>query len=273
MRTTRFVHRTASLALASVAVATAANAGIVIDSFDTAGQVALAGGSQVATLVDSGAVTSATNGAIAPVANSRNNRVARAGWTSTADSGFTTADKANRYAATIIDTASGTANFNFGGKLDGATHSLAYNSAVGTSMDFASYGYGIGLNGLLAGSTGISDPYFQGLTLDIVLTDADGIQANYLFFGYDEVSATFDGLDGNLVANFADFVTFNPGEVIDLTRISSLAVRFEYQNNTFGASTPDVVGSYQLGSISIVPAPGAVALLAAAGIVGMRRRR
>jgi uncharacterized protein (TIGR03382 family) len=271
MRTTRFVHRTASLALASVAVTTAANAGIVIDSFDSVGQVALAGGSLVATAVDSGAVTSAANGLIAPVANSRNNRVARAGWTSTADSGFSTADKSNRYSSTIIDTASGTANFNFGGKLDGATNSLTYNSAVGSSMDFASYGYGIGLSGILAGSTGISDPYFQGLTLDLVLTDANGIQANYTFFG--SSGSAFDGLNGNLVANFTDFVTLNPGEVIDLSRISSFAVNFEYQNNTFGASTPDVVGTYQLSSISIVPAPGALALLAAAGLVGMRRRR
>jgi uncharacterized protein (TIGR03382 family) len=260
MRTSRFVHRTASLALASVAVTTAANAGIVIDSFDAVGQVALAGGSLVATAVDSGAVTSAANGAIA-----------RAGWTSTADSGFSTADKSNRYSSTIIDTASGTANFNFGGKLDGATNSLTYNSAVGSSMDFASYGYGIGLSGILAGSTGISDPYFQGLTLDLVLTDANGIQANYTFFG--SSGSAFDGLNGNLVANFTDFVTLNPGEVIDLSRISSFAVNFEYQNNTFGASTPDVVGTYQLSSISIVPAPGALALLAAAGLVGMRRRR
>ena len=271
MRTSRFVHRTASLAFASVAVATSANAGIVIDSFDAVGQVALAGGSLVATAIDSGAVTSSVNGAIAPVANSRQNQVARAAWQSTADNGFTNADKANRYSATIIDTASGTANFNFSGKLDGATNSLTYNSAVGTSMDFASYGYGIGLDGILAGSTGISDPYFQGLTLDLVLTDANGIQANYTFFGYSGIA--FDGLDGNLVANFSDFVTFNPGEVIDLSRISSFAVKFEYQNNTFGASTPDVVGTYQLSSISIVPAPGAFALLAAAGLVGMRRRR
>lgn len=271
MRTTRFVHRSSVLALASIAVSATANAGIVLDSFDVVGQVALAGGSQVASVMDSGAATSSANAAIAPVANSRNNRIARAGWVSTADSGFSTADKANRYANTIIDTASGTANFGFGGKLDGMTSSLTYNAVVGASMDFASYGYGIGLAGLLTGSTGIADPYMQGLTLDLVMIDASGIVANYTFFGYS--GTAFDGLDGNLVASFADFVPTNPGETFDFTRVASFSVNFAYQSNFFGASTPDVVGSYQLSSISIVPAPGAVALLAAAGLVGMRRRR
>ena len=271
MRTTRFVHRASFLAAASFAVTAATNAGIVIDSFDVVGQVALAGGSVVATAVDSGAATSTVNGAIAPVANSRNNRIARAGWTSTGDSGFTTADKANRYSSTIIDTASGTANFNFGGKLDGATNSLTYNAAVGSTMNFASYGYGIGLAGFLAGSTGITDPFMQGVTLDLVMVDAAGIVANYTFFANTETG--FGGLDGTLVADFTSFATTNPGEVFDFGRVASFAVNFAYQSNAFGSVTPDVVGSYQLSSISIVPAPGALALLGAAGLVGMRRRR
>lgn len=271
MRTARFVHRSFALALASVAIPATANAGIVIDSFDAVGQVALAGGSLVATSVDSGAATSAANAAIAPIANSRNRRVARASWTSTGDNGFSTAEKANRFASTIVDTASGTANFNFGGKLDGATGQLTYNAAVGASMDFASYGYGIGLSGFLSGSTGITDPYMQGLTLDLVLVDTAGIVANYTFFGYS--GTAFDGLNGNLVASFADFLPTNPDETFDFTRVASFSVNFAFQSNYFGASTPDVVGSYQLSSISIVPAPGAVALLAAAGLVGMRRRR
>ena len=271
MRTTRFVHRSSFLAFAAIASATTANAGLVIDSFDFGGQVALAGGSQVATAVDSGAATSSVNSAIAPVANSRNNRVARATWSSTGDGGYSTADKGNRYSSTIIDTASGTANFNFGGKLDGATSALTYNAVVGSSMNFASYGYGIGLSGFLAGSTGITDPYMQGLTLDLVMADASGVVANYTFFAYS--GTAFDGLDGNLVASFADFLPANPEETFDFTRVTSLSINFAYQSNFFGAATPDVVGSYQLGSISIVPAPGAFAVLAAAGLVGMRRRR
>ncbi len=105
-----------------------------------------------------------------------------------------------------------------------------------------------------------------------MLTDAYGVQANYTFYGY--AAGGFGGLNGGLLANFAEFVPFNLGDSIDLTQVTSFSMNFAYQCNTFGAGIPAVSGSYQVGSISIVPAPGAVALIAAAGLlVGMRRRR
>ena len=271
MHTSYFTHPifvlTAFLSLFTVS----AQAGLIIDSFDASSQMALAGGSTTWSAVDSGASVSAVNAAIAPIANSRNNRVARASWSSFGDSGYSPADKGNRFSSTTIDTAAGTANFNFGGKLGEATGSLAYNAVTGTSMDFASQGHGIGINGSLVGSTGITNPSLQGLTLDLVLTDAYGVKANYMFFGY--ASGGFSGLNGGLLANFADFAPFDPEESIDLTQVTSFSMNFAYQCNAFGAGIPAVAGSYQVGSISIVPAPGAVALLAAAGLVGMRRRR
>ena len=271
MHTSYFTHPifvlTASLSLFTVS----AQAGLIIDSFDASSQMALAGGSTTWSTVDSGASVSAVNAGIAPIANSRNNRVARARWSSLGDSSYSTAEKLNRFSSTTIDTAAGTANFNFGGKLGEATGSLAYNAVTGTSMDFASQGHGIGINGSLVGSTGITNFSLQGLTLDLVLIDAYGVQANYTFFGYQD--GGLGGLNGDLLANFAEFVPFNLGDSIDLTQVTSFSMNFAYQCNAFGAGIPAVAGSYQVGSISIVPAPGAVALLVAAGLVGMRRRR
>jgi hypothetical protein len=59
---------------------------------------------------------------------------------------------------------------------------------------------------------------------------------------------------------------------VDFSKIVSMSINFEYLNNGLGGA-PDVVGSYQLNQITIVPAPGAIALLAAAGLVGSVRRR
>jgi len=271
MHTSHFTHPTFVLTTSLSLLTASAQAGIIIDSFDASSQMALAGGSATSSFVSSVASVSAANAAIAPIANSRSNRVARASWSSSDDSGYSTADKANRFSSTTIDTAAGTANFNFGGKLGEATGSLTYNAKRGTSMDFASQGHGIGITGSLVGSTGITNPYLQGLTLDLVLTDAYGVQANYTFFGY--AAGGFDGLNGGLLANFADFAPFNPEESIDLTQVTSFSMNFEYQCNAFGAGVPEVAGSYQVGSISIVPAPGAVALLAVTGLAVMRRRR
>jgi hypothetical protein len=271
MHTSHFTHPTFVLTTTLSLLTASAQAGIIIDSFDASSQMAFAGGSTTSSSVNSGQSVSAVNAAIAPIANSQNNRVARASWSSFGDNSYSAADKGNRFSSTTIDTAAGTANFNFGGKLGEATGSLAYNAVTGTSMDFASQGHGIGITGSLVGSTGITNPSLQGLTLDLVLTDAYGVQANYTFFGY--ASGGFSGLNGGLLANFADFAPFNPDDSIDLTQVTSFSMNFAYQCNAFGAGIPEVAGSYQVGSISIVPAPGAVALLAAAGLVGMRRRR
>jgi hypothetical protein len=271
MHTSHFTHPTFVLTTSLSLLTASAQAGIIIDSFDASSQTALAGGSTALSSVNSGQSVSAVNAAIAPIANSQNNRVARASWSSFGDNSYSAADKGNRFSSTTIDTAAGTANFNFGGKLGEATGSLTYNAVTGTSMDFASQGHGIGITGSLVGSTGITNPYLQGLTLDLVLTDANGVQANYIFYGY--AAGGFGGLNGGLLANFADFAPFNPEDSLDLTQVTSFSMNFAYQCNAFGAGVPEVAGSYQVGSISIVPAPGAVALLAAAGLVGMRRRR
>lgn len=278
MRTVSFISRLTIAATAAALPAGAADAGLVFDSFNASGQVALAGGSISQSVVESVPNTSASSAGIAPVAGSRNSRVARAGWQSFGDNLYTVQQKASRYANTIVDTTIGAAVFGFGGKVDIARSSLSYAAQVGSWMDFASNGYGIGLDGVLTGATGVSNPFFQGMTIDIVVTDRFGVSANHMFFS-NTAEGTFTGLDGPLLANFADFLflassenPFAPPTAVDFSKIVSMSINFEYLNNSLGGA-PDVVGSYQLNQITIVPAPGAIALLAAAGLVGSVRRR
>jgi len=278
MRTVSFISRLTIAATAAALPAGAADAGLVFDSFNASGQVALAGGSISQTMVESVPNTSASSAGIAPVAGSRNTRVARAGWQSYGDVFYSDQQKAARYANTIVDTTIGAAVFGFGGKVDVARSSLSYAAQVGSWMDFSSNGYGIGLEGALTGATGISNPYYQGMTIDIVVTDRFGVSANHMFFS-NTAEGTFTGLDGALLANFADFAFFAPPDdpfatptAVDFSKIVSMSINFGYLNNGLGGA-PDVVGSYQLNQITIVPAPGAIALLAAAGLVGSARRR
>jgi len=277
MQFNSFISRLTIAATAAALPAGAADAGLVFDSFNASAQVALAGGSSLQA-VESAPSTSGSNAGIAPVAGSRNTRVARAGWQSFGDAFYTAQQKAARYANTIVNTTIGAAVFGFGGRVDVARSSLSYAAQVGSWMDFASNGYGIGLEGALTGATGISNPYFQGMTIDIVVTDRFGVSANHMFFS-NTAQETFTGLDGALLANFADFAFFVPTDdpfatsaTVDFSAIVSMSINFEYLSNSLGGA-PDVVGSYQLNQITIVPAPGAIALLAAAGLVGSARRR
>jgi hypothetical protein len=160
MRTVSFISRLTIAATAAALPAGAADAGLVFDSFNASGQVALAGGSISQTMVESVPNTSASSAGIAPVAGSRNTRVARAGWQSYGDVFYSDQQKAARYANTIVDTTIGAAVFGFGGKVDVARSSLSYAAQVGSWMDFSSNGYGIGLEGALTGATGISNPYY-----------------------------------------------------------------------------------------------------------------
>ena len=277
MRTVSFIART-SLALTAAAVAAgSADAGLVFDSFASSGQSVLAGGSLVLTRVDATPSTSGTSASIAPVAGSRNARVATAAWESYGDVFYTDAEKGARYANTIIDTTAGAAIFGFGGKVDIARGSLSYGSQPGSWMNLSGNGYGIGLEGSLTSSLGITGGFDNGMTIDIVITDRFGVSANYVFFSNGATAGDVSGLDGSLAANFAAFQWirpdgyFGPDQTVDFTQVANVAVNFEYLNFGFGA--PDVVGSYQLNQITLLPAPGAIALLAAAGLVGSSRRR
>jgi hypothetical protein len=59
-----------------------------------------------------------------------------------------------------------------------------------------------------------------------------------------------------------------------MTAIRAIELQFNLQGGNFGGGTSGSGSlNYTLGSVQLVPAPGAIALLGAAGLVGSRRRR
>lgn len=275
MRTAQFIART-TLALTAAAFASgSADAAIVVfDTFGASAQSVTAAGSLVS---NTGVATntSTTNASIAAVAGSRNSRVARADWRTDQNvTGLSNAEKTGRSASTIVDTAAGVARMSFGGRLSEANNALTYASQVGGTMDFSSYDT-LYLDGALTNASGFE--LTSVLTLDIVLVDANGINASW-YFGANDANGGMTGLNGVLAANLADFASFDPNDfastaAIDLTQIASFSLKLGYYDGSLSA--PTVGGTYSLGQISFnaVPAPGAIALLAAAGLVGAVRRR
>lgn len=274
MRTVSFIARTSLAVTAAAFAAGSADAALVVfDTFGAAAQSATAAGS----LLNAGAATntSTTSASIAAVAGSRNARQARADWATDQNvGGLTNAQKTARSASTVIDTAAGVARMSFGGRLSAANNALTYASQVGGTMDFSSYDT-MYLDGALTNASGFG--LSSVLTLDIVLVDSAGINASW-YFGANDANGGMTGLNGVLSANLADFSSFDPNDfastvAIDLTQISSFSLKLGYYDASFGA--PSVSATYQLGQISFnaVPAPGAIALLAAAGLVGSARRR
>lgn len=275
MRNVSFIART-SLALTAAAfcAGTADAALVVFDTFGASAQSVVAAGSLTQnTAAASG--TSATSASIAAVAGSRNSRQARADWaTGSTASALTDADKTGRSASTVIDTAAGVARMGFGGRVSSANASLTYASQVGGVMDFSGYDT-LFLDGALTNVSGLGQT--SVLTLDIVLIDANGINAS-TYFGAGDANGGLTGLNGLLSANLADFFSFDPNgfgstPLIDLSQIVSFSLTLGYYDGSFNA--PSAGATYELGQISFnaVPAPGAIALLAAAGMMGWTRRR
>jgi hypothetical protein len=61
---------------------------------------------------------------------------------------------------------------------------------------------------------------------------------------------------------------------VNMTAIRAIELQFNLQGGNFGGGTSGSGSlNYTLGSVQLVPAPGAIALLGAAGLVGSRRRR
>lgn len=274
MRTVSFIART-SLALTAAAFAAgSADAAIVVfDTFGAGAQSVTAAGSLAVSGTATG--TSGANASIGAVAGSRNQRTARASWDTAQNVSILNAEKTARSASTVIDTSAGVARMSFGGRVSNATCSVAYLAGVGQAMDLSSYD-GVQLAGVMTAASGFSQSSI--VTLDVVLVDAMGVSGNY-YFNAADASGGLTALNGLLSANFVDFAAFNPLDpfstaALDLTQIASVAVNFSYYDGSFGA--PSVSGIYhlgQIGLISTVPAPGAIAVLAAAGLIGASRRR
>jgi hypothetical protein len=142
----------------------------------------------------------------------------------------------------------------------GQTH--IYIAGSGNGVDGAGGGYGIGII------------LFSNLRVGTVITDWTGPDLDVPVYGpgaaYDmraswQIDMNGSNSIGNLSFNVLDILAQNGADASYAASINGFAV-FQY---AYGGST----WNYTATSFSIVPAPGALALLGAAGLVGGARRR
>ena len=141
---------------------------------------------------------------------------------------------------------------------------------AGQWIDFSAIGTGLRLDGSLTSLTGATSAFFQNISLTARVTDRFGVVANHIWYA-NTLTGGFGGLAAPVEADFASFIPSSGQQSIDFTGIVSLEISLSY-NYTGLALAPSVAGQYQLGSISLVPAPGALALFGVAGLPGRRRR-
>ncbi len=157
----------------------------------------------------------------------------------------------------------------------------------GLGLTFSS---GIGLAGQLGldydGSTDVEDgslPFEVGEGLDLDISGLDTIDFSFLSADLDfEISVVLQQVEGGSVINSSSAALAVPASgsnfvaslalsefSIDLTDVDRIGILFNFNE----AGDPTQSLDFLLEGISIVPAPGAIALLGLAGIAGTRRRR
>ncbi len=158
----------------------------------------------------------------------------------------------------------------------------------GLGLTFSS---GIGLEGQLAldydGSTDVETgnlPFVAGEGLDLDLTGLTSIDFSFLAADLDfEILVVLQTLEGGMVMDTdqvdadVDGGTMGPFTVsvmlsdfdIDLSDVDRIGILFNFEGDDEPTGSLDFV----LSDITIVPAPGAIALLGLAGLAGTRRRR
>jgi hypothetical protein len=227
-------------AVAAVAVAGSANASVVVDPF-TAAQ----------------SVTSSknTNGS----GQEQNSAPSVSGsWL-----GFTTRElTASNGSSSSSTTASATTSIGSGAwtlSVSGAPTfkfaEAAYCSGVDLNFsDYTSWTFNLAFNG----NRSLSDVNFISLGFGDSTLDANFVQlAESTAGSASTLSVTFNKAD------FDNYVGF-----VDWSKITSMSVRIQLAGNS-SATAVTVTGF----TATVVPAPGAIALLGAAGLVGTRRRR
>ena len=146
---------------------------------------------------------------------------------------------------------------------------LEYVAAAGQSMD-------------LSAATGLTDIRLEGSgtawatsgQVEFSLTDIDGVSS----------VKVFEVLNGAAMGDFSASITdlsvrWWDSQLLDLTQISKISIGFWSDGFAFGRDAKgDNTGfAYSASQVSLVgyavPAPGALALLGVAGLVGGRRRR
>ena len=254
--------------LAAAALSCTAHATIVLDDFNSGSQLAL---TSATSLTGATASSQASFSTVAPLAALGTRRAATT-WATLANQNglLTESQRLARTSGLTIDPTAGIASLSFAGRVSSANVGLGYFASAGQWIDFSAIGTGLRLDGSLTSLTGATSAFFQNISLTARVTDRFGVVANHVWYA-NTLSGGFGGLAAPVEADFASFLPAAGQQSIDFTGIVSLEINLSY-NYTGLALAPNVAGQYQLGSVSLVPAPGALALFCVAGLPGRRRR-
>jgi MYXO-CTERM domain-containing protein len=161
-----------------------------------------------------------------------------------------------------------------GDGVNGTSNNVAFTLArAGTSPSTAALNYRNSsgtqnLSSLAGMSIALSD-----LVLNLNTPAATGVTFTwYLYDVADNEMSASQTLFANGTSVF-DFAAATTDVGFDLTQVALLSVQVSQFGGSTSGSTVSVSGTLSNFSYTAVPAPGALALLGAAGLVGARRRR
>jgi hypothetical protein len=244
-------------AVVAVAVAGSANAAFtVVDNFTTNpfSITQLAGGN----------TANAQNAAILPVSGSSNRRQAQIYPVSVTGSGTASASmvaSGSGGLATQINTSWSAGGFAIGGGSWQLNYGNNAANTTGTNINLTSY---TGIKIMGSGSlteTGVNNS--RTATWDLVMYDTAGQFRSMSM-------ALAAGSLGNLDFSFA---ALSANANFNMASISKFYFLASITGMGFGGASGTQSLSYNIGQVQLTPAPGAIALLGMAGIVGARRRK
>ncbi len=253
-------------AVAAVVAAGSANAAtVVVDDF-TFGSF----NQQNITATSTGGFTPRvgfTNASIFALPGSNNTRTVGAGTSNT----FPPAGSTNPSAASFSSSASSSANVSI-------TGNWGTQGIISSSVDLI---YGKPLNdttGAAASSVDLSS--FTALTIFGSGT-ASAAGTNFAFgtrviFTLHDASGASYNTQSLIAAGAVGNISLDLGTVtgINKTQVRSIWIQFNLDGGNFSGSNAGSGSlNYDISSVQLVPAPGAIALLGAAGMIGMRRRK
>jgi hypothetical protein len=254
-------------AVAAVAVAGSASAAIVVDGFSS-GNVSLGG--TTATFTNINATDVSTSASYLPVAGSANRRQMQA-FASASAAGF-------GFGPTMtsrVDVTSGNAAIAlnggsyFGSSWSGVQMQASFNYGAN---DFSS-GQSVDLSGMTSanirgsGSLSVTSGAIPQVDIMMMLNSGSATRTWTVSSGA--------GAIGNVAFSLNSGFTAGGSGTFSYANVTSVRFAFSFSGTGAYASTQSGAGAfgYNVSQFNFVPAPGALALLGAAGLVGARRRR
>jgi hypothetical protein len=254
-------------AVAAVTVAGSASATIVVDGFSS-GNLSLGG--TTATFSNINATDVSTSASYLPVAGSANRRQLQA-FASASAAGF-------GFGPTMtsrVDVTSGNAAISLnGGSYFGSTWagvlmqaSFNYgtdNFGAGQSVDLSAM---TSANILGSGNLSVTAGAIPQVDIMMMLNSGSATRTWTMSFGA--------GAIGNVAFSLNSGFTAGGSGAFSYANVTSVRFAFSFSGTGAYASTQSGAGAfgYNVSQFNFVPAPGALALLGVAGVVGTRRRR